>query len=303
MISALNSNAQRLAAACALLAPLAAAAAPVAWLDQPATMPTPDTAAAAAPAAPCAQADLALTLGGQGAWHGQATQEVLLRNRSGVRCALSALPAVELQSTWGWQAALAQPADDGAAAVELAPNEVLAVLLGTPGACEATLGPDRTVVQRLRVLPPGGGMLAVEGAHVDTTCGPAAVLRADHHAARNARPAAGSTQALTAQVSTPAAVAGGAPFSYVVTLRNPTDQAVALSPCPGYEQVLNTHSGQQAAQMRLNCAGAGGSVPAHGEVQFEMRARAPDSSAQEAGVKLSWRLADGPSAGTVIPLR
>lgn len=302
MISVLNSNAQRLAAACAVLAPLAVAAAPVAWLDQPATMPASD-AAAATPGAPCAQSDLVLTLGGQGAWHGQATQEVLLRNRSAAHCQLAALPVVELQSALGWQAALAQPADDSSAAIELAPNEVLAVLLGTPGACDATLGPDRTVVQRLRVLPPGGGTLAVDGAHVDTTCGPAAVLRADHHAARNARPAPGSTQALTAQVSTPAAVASGSTFSYVVTLRNPTDRAVTLSPCPSYEQVLNTHSGQQAAQMRLNCAGAGGSVPAHGEVQFEMHANAPEASSQDAGVKLSWRLADGPSAGTVIPLR
>lgn len=302
MMSVLNSNAQRLAAACALLVPLAVAAAPVAWLDQPAAMPAPD-ALAAAPGAPCAQSDLVLSLGGQGAWHGQATQEVLLRNRSAARCQLPALPVVELLSALGWQAALARPADDEAAAIELAPNEVLSVLLGTPGACDATLGSDCTVLRHLRVLPPGGGTLAVDGAHVDTTCGPAALLRADHHEARSARPAPGSTQSLTAQVSTPAAVASGVAFSYVVTLRNPTDQAVALSPCPGYEQVLNTESGMQAMQLRLNCGGAGSSVPAHAEVQFEMRARAPDSSAQDAGVKLSWRLADGPSAGTVIPLR
>ena len=302
MISLLNSNAQRLAAACAVLAPLAAAASPVAWLNQPAAMPVTESATAA-PSAPCAQSDLVLTLGGQGAWHGQATQEVLLRNQSSSRCLLSALPAIELQSTLGWQAALPQPSDESAEAIELAPNDVLAVLLGTPGSCAATLGPDRTVVHRLRVSPPGGGRLAVDGAHVDTTCGQASVLRADRHAVRTARPAPGSTQTLTAQVSAPAAVAAGNTFNYVVTLRNPTDQAVALSPCPSYEQVLNTASGQQAAQMQLNCVGAGGSVPAQGEVQFEMRASAPEVSPQDGGVKLSWRLADGPTAGTVIPLR
>lgn len=302
MISLLNSNAQRLAAACAVLAPLAAAAAPVAWVNQPATMPVAESVAAA-PGAPCAQSDLVLTLGGQGAWHGQATQEVLLRNRSATRCQLSAVPTVELQSALGWQAALASPSDEAAGAIELAPNDVLAVLLGTPGSCDATLGLDRTVVSRLRVLPLGGGSLSVDGAHVDITCGQATVLRADHHAVRSARPAAGSTQALTAQVSAPTAVTAGGTFNYVVTLRNPSDQAVALSPCPSYEQVLNTESGRQATQLRLNCSGAGGSVPARGEVQFEMRANAPAASIQDAGVKLSWRLADGPSAGTVIPLR
>lgn len=302
MISLLNSNAQRFAAACAVLAPLAAAAAPVAWLNQPATMPVTESTLAA-PGAPCAQSDLVLTLGGQGAWHGRATQEVLLRNRSAGRCHLAAVPAIELQSALGWQAALTQPSDEGAAAIELAPNDVLAVLLGTPGSCEATLGPDRTVVSRLRVLPLGGGTLSVEGAHVDTTCGQATVLRADHHAVRSARPAPGTTHTLTAEISAPAAVAAGNTFNYLVTLRNPSDQAVALSPCPSYEQVLNTEAGQQTAAMRLNCAGAGGSVLAHGEVQFEMRASAPEASAHEGGVKLSWRLADGPSAGTVIPLR
>jgi len=298
----LNSNAQRLAVACAVLAPLAAAAAPVAWIDQPAPMPQ-TVSSAAAPGAPCTQSELLLTLGGQGAWHGQATQEVLLKNRASAHCQLPTLPAVELQSALGWQAALAQPSEEGADAIDLAPNDAVAVLLGTPGSCEATLKPDRTVVHRLRILAPGGGTLAVDGAHVDTTCGQASVLRADLHASRHSRPTAGSTQALTAQVRTPAAVAAGTTFNYVVTLRNPTDQAVALLPCPSYEQVLNAESGQQAASLRLNCAGAGDSVPAHGEVQFEMRASAPEASPQGGGVKLSWRLADGPSAGTVIPLR
>ncbi|HEX5684140.1 MAG TPA: DUF4232 domain-containing protein [Ideonella sp.] len=301
MISLSNSNAHRVAAAWAVLAPLAVAAAPVAWLDQPALMPVPD-AVAAAPGAPCAQSDLVLTLGGQGAWHGQATQELLLRNRSAARCQLSALPVIELQSASGWQAARVRPMAETADAVELAPNEALAVLLGTPGACEATLRPERTVVRHLRVLPPGGGVLDAAGAHVDTTCGPAMIVRADRHGTRAARPMPGSTESLTVQVTTPATVVAGASFNYLVTLKNPGDQAVALSPCPSYEQVLNTHTGTTAAALRLNCSGAGDSVPAHGEVQFEMRASVPEASAHDAGVKLSWRLAGGPAAGTVIPL-
>jgi hypothetical protein len=291
------------AAAGLALAPLAAAAAPIAWLDEPATLVVmPTEPVDASPALPCRETDLQLTLGGAGAWHGHATQELLLRNRSATTCLLNSTPAVELASPGGWRAA-ASASGEPVHSLVVPPRGTLAMMLGTPGACDATVGPERRVVRRLRVLAPGGGALEAEGAHVDTTCGPPKILRIDQHAPKATSPAPGSTQLLTAELNAPREATAGAPLDYLVTLKNPSDQPIALSPCPGYQQVLNTASAQAGGTLRLNCAGAGGVVPAHGERQFEMRALVPEAAGHEGGVKLSWRLADGPAVGTVIPLR
>lgn len=289
------------AAAALVLAPLAANAAPVPWINEPAVMPA-SPAMDASPAQPCSGADLQLVLGGAGAYHGQATQELLLRNRSDARCRLDAAPTVEFASRRGWQAvANTLPQET---AVELPPRATLGVLIGTPGACEATIGPDRQVVQRLRVIAPDVAMEAA-GAHVDVTCGAPTVLRIDRHGSRASPAAAGSLQALTAELTAPGSATAGSRLDYTVTLKNPTDQPVALSSgCPAYEQVLNTADGvSESSSLRLNCAGAANAVPAHGELQFEMRADVPQAAGHEGGIKLGWRLAHGPAAGAVIPLR
>ena len=118
-----------------------------------------------------------------------------------------------------------------------------------------------------------------------------------------AAPVAGGLGALSAELTAPRSAPAGATVEYVVTLRNPTGTPVDLSACPSYEQVLNTESSREAGRWRLNCAGAGGRIPAHGQEQFAMRATVPPSSIAVGGVKLSWRLAGGPTAGTIVPLR
>lgn len=295
-------NTARIGAFAALvLTPLAASATLVPWLDEPAVMPS-SQAMQPSPAQPCSRADLQLVLGGAGAYHGQATQEVRLLNRSDARCRLDGTPTVEFASPRGWQAVANTLVDQ--TAIELPPRATLGVLLGTPGACDATIGPARQVVQRLRVIAPGGVMEAT-GAHVDVTCGAPRVLRIDQHGPRVSPPAAGSLQVLTAELSAPGMTSAGSIMNYAIVLKNPTDQPVALaSGCPAYEQVLNTADGlSESSTLRLNCAGAGDAVPAHGELQFEMRATVPAGAGHEGGIKLSWRLAHGPAAGAVIPLR
>ncbi|MEK8033525.1 DUF4232 domain-containing protein [Ideonella sp. DXS29W] len=277
----------------------------VAWLDEPAWAAEPADATGPlteSTPAPCRQADLDLTLGTAGAYHGRATQELLLRNTSSAPCSLPDAPAVELAQAMGWQAIETKADQVGGSALVLAPRATVGVLLGTPGACDATLREDRRVVRRLRVLAPGGGALHTDGAHVDTTCGPAALMRVDLHAPARATAPAG-LGALTAELTAPRTAHAGATVDYLVTLRNPTGTPVDLSTCPSYEQVLNTDSSREAGRWRLNCAGAGGRIPAHGQVQFAMRALVPASSLASGGVKLSWQLAGGPTAGTVVPLR
>lgn len=298
-------NTARIGAFAALtLAPFvvcpSASAGPVPWLDQAAAMPSSPAQTSPAPA--CDRADLQLTLGSAGAYHGQATQEVLLRNRSDARCQLATTPTIEFASARGWQAVANMLPQD--AALELPPQATLGVLIGTPGACEATVGPNRQVVQRLRVIASGGAM-ETTGAHVDVTCGAPTVLRIDRHGPRATPPAAGSLQALTAELHTPLSAVPGSSVEYTVTLKNPTDRPVALtSACPAYEQVLNTADGViESSSLRLNCTAAGDAVPAHGELQFEMRANVPAGAGHDGGIKLSWRLAHGPAAGAVIPLR
>lgn len=278
----------------------------VPWVNQPATE---RAAATPAPAAkrPCAASDLQIVLGRAGAYHGKATQEIQFTNRGTDKCYLIDAPnlgAPNLQLLPRGEAArTVDPSTLGAERVELSPGERAIVLIGTPGTCDAAVNPERKVITRLNVAPLGGGSVTLDGAHVDTSCGPASVVWS-HGVDTDAVAAAsaGPLSQLVGTLNAPQVATRGDTLRYTVTLANPTGKAISLSPCPAYSQSLNAEGKTSSQTLRLNCDAAGGQIPAKSSVTFEMQAPVP-ADMPGIGVKLSWKLEDGPTVGTIIALR
>jgi hypothetical protein len=267
-------------------------------------------AAHAAPAArACAAADVQVTAGPAGAYRGQATQEIRIANTGSEACHLPGFPGVQLQpaneapQTVGASELAPQLASTP---LELAPGEEAIVLLGTPGSCEAANGPARKVSRRLQLALPGGGVKALDGVHIDTLCGRATVMRfervqSEGAARAMAMQAAGAISQLTGAISAPDEASRGAVLRYTVTLTNPTASPVSLAACPAYTQSLYADGKSTDSTMRLNCGGAGGQIPAHASVSFDMQVPVPASLAAGSG-KLSWKLHGGPGVGKMIAL-
>ena len=269
-------------------------------------------AAHAAPAAAraCAGADVRVSAGPAGAWRGQATQEIRIANTGSEACHLPGFPGVQLQPTNEAPqtvGASEQAPQLASTRIELAPGEEAIVLLGTPGSCEAANRPQRKVSKRLQLALPGGGVKTVDGVHVDTLCGRATVLRFDRvqgEAAARAMTlqASGALSQLSGSLSAPDEAARGGLLHYTVTLSNPSASPVPLAACPAYTQSLYADGKSADTTQRLNCAGAGGQIPANGSVSFEMQVQVPAGLPAGDG-KLSWKLDGGPGVGKIIGLR
>jgi hypothetical protein len=258
----------------------------------------------------CAAADVKVSAGPAGAWRGQATQEIRIANTGTEACHLPGFPGVQLQP------ANEAPQTVGASEqapqlqshrLDLAPGEEVIVLLGTPGSCEAANKPDRKVSKRLQLALPGGGVKALDGVHVDTLCGRATVMRfervqSEGMARATAMKTGGAISQLTGTISAPDEASRGGLLRYTVTLTNPTASPVSLAACPAYTQSLYSDGKASDSSQRLNCAAAGGQIPANGSVSFDMQVPVPASLAAGSG-KLSWKLDGGPGVGKMIALQ
>jgi hypothetical protein len=267
-------------------------------------------AAQAAPGArACAAADVRITAGPAGAWRGQATQEIRIANTGSEACHLPGFPGVQLQP--GDEAPQTVGASEQApqlasSRLDLAPGEEAIVLLGTPGSCEAANGPQRKVSKRLQLALAGGGVKAVDGVHIDTLCGRATVMRfervqSESAARATAMKTAGALSQLAGSISAPDEASRGGVLRYTVTLTNPTASPVSLAACPAYTQSVYADGKSADTTQHLNCAAAGGQIPANGSVSFEMQAAVPAGLAAGSG-KLSWKLEGGPGVGKMIAL-
>jgi hypothetical protein len=258
----------------------------------------------------CAAADVRITAGAAGAYRGQATQEIRIANTGVETCHLPGFPGVQLQPAT--EAPQTVGASEGAPQlashrIELAPGEEAVVLLGTPGSCDAANQPARKVSKRLQLALPGGGVKTLDGVYVDTLCGRATVMRFERAESETAARAtalklAGGISQLTGAISAPDEASRGGLLRYTVTLTNPTGYPVSLAHCPAYTQSVYADGKAADTTQRLNCAAAGGQIPANGSVSFDMQAQVPADLAAGNG-KLSWKLDGGPGVGKIIGLR
>ena len=273
----------------------------VPFVSTPAAQPAAAVTIAPASRA-CAAADLLVVTGAQGARKGFATQEVRLTNRGASACYLTGTPDLTLGRPGAAQPIARHPNASAAlqARAELAPGDTALVLVGAPGACDAAIGPERSVKTHLQVGLPGGGSKALEGAYVDTLCGPATVV--DMQIVRGERVNASPLALLESAVHLDGRALPGSELHYTVVLTNPTAAAIALTPCPSFTQSLFGDRELSSATLRLNCAAGGDAIAAGESVAYEMRLAIPAHVAADA-VKLSWKLENGPTAGTNVPLR
>lgn len=81
----------------------------------------------------------------------------------------------------------------------------------------------------------------------------------------------------------------GEPYQFVVALANPTDDDIALDPCPGYHIGLGDDATGIGVDHVLSCPD-GAVVPAGGTLTFAMAIDVPADYASEARVPIFWRL-------------
>jgi hypothetical protein len=92
---------------------------------------------------------------------------------------------------------------------------------------------------------------------------------------------------LTANAAMPDPVTAGTTTTYHVTLRNPTETGVSLSPCPSYAEFMVQDGARPVtARYYLNCQAAP-EVPAGGSVTFDIRIATP---AVTGPAKYGWSL-------------
>jgi hypothetical protein len=285
-----------------LIGGAANAATVVPWLNVPASEPQTQATPISAQRA-CADADLQIAVGHKGARRGFATQEITLTNRSASACFLNGVPEVQLlPSTGGAQTLGVHPNASSSVQerADLAPGDTASVLIGTPGSCDAATGPQRNVHSRVKVNSPGGGSRALDGVYVDTLCGNAAVLHM--HVVHNETAPSSPLAQLTSSINVAASAAPGSVLRYTVTLTNPTGNAISLSACPSYTESLYAEGNATGATLLLNCAATGNQIAAGASVMYDMQIAVP-SNINAAAAKLTWKLQDGPGAGTFVSLK
>jgi hypothetical protein len=263
------------------------------WVNVPST---PESLASSAHAArQCTAADLEIVVGRAGAFHGQATQELNLRDRGTEACFLAGAPQARLPIAGG----RAQVGDGGFGAqrVDLAPGQSATLLIGTPAICPGVGQPK--IASSVQLTLPDGESVIAGGTWVDTACGAAAVIAFDALAPPTAAP--GPLSAVNGVVAAPPAAARGSVLAYRVTLRNPSPSSIALAPCPAYTETLGD-GGATTVQhtLLLNCRAAG-SIAANAGLTYQMKLAVP-ASVPTGLTKLSWKLEvpGGLALGAVI---
>lgn len=93
---------------------------------------------------------------------------------------------------------------------------------------------------------------------------------------------------VTAEIDVSETVPVGREVTYTVTLSNPSDAPVPLTPCPQYHQVLGEGGTVEGRYGILNCDDAAAAIPARGTMTFEMRIDLPEQATAGFPQTLFW---------------
>jgi hypothetical protein len=136
---------------------------------------------AVAPPAPraaraCSPADLQVTVGAAGAYHGTATQELILTNRAADACFIPGAPSIGAVLGDGSRQS-ADPGRFASSRADLRPGQSAELLVGTPATCAGADPARSRVATRMALGLAGGAALQAGGARLDLQCGrPSVVL-------------------------------------------------------------------------------------------------------------------------------
>lgn len=274
----------------------------IAWLNVPTSMPT---AVLPPPqeTSPCVAADLQLASQNAGAYHGDATENLILSNSSTEPCYLSGVPQVTVHLTGG-AAVGASSSGFATQRVVLVPSQRVSVLLGSPGAC-ANVGRPQVASFYVVSFGAAGGAIQTPTASLDIQCGAPTVLDFEALAA-NVEPsstthtALSALSALQARIHASGHASVGATYSYAVEVTNPTSSPISFSPCPSFSESISTTSGLISQRTFLLNCDAAPEIKAGSTLTFDMELQVP-STFPVGRQKLSWQMqAPGPAAGCAL---
>lgn len=152
----------------------------------------------------------------------------------------------------------------------------------------------------LSIALPGGGTVDLNlprSAQLDLTCGLHSTGFSDPHYPQP-EPVY-PLSVLRASLELPRTSKVGSVLRFIVALRNPTEQRVGLTPCPGYVEAVNTATPDKRTYA-LNCAPVRSIGPGQ-TVRFAMRLPIPaGSSPGPARVLWSLQAPNTQATGTVV---
>lgn len=241
----------------------------------------------------CSAGDLAILGTYTAAAQGETVQIITLRSTTPTTCSLAGFPRVSGTSTLRARVVITAHASATAPTVLLGGQSHASVTVSALGSCVPP--PRRDDILRALVLSlPQGGKLKVTNTQLNIACGH---LTVSPFTSGFAPPAVntGPLSNLKAELHMSPAVSPGSALDYEVTLVNPSAHAIALSPCPSYQEQLGTVAG---ADYELNCS-ARKSIPAKSSVTFRMKLAIP-SNAPVGLVKFGWFISNGPGVGTIV---
>lgn len=270
----------------------------VPWVDQKPEPQHPVVPTPRPTAQPCRGEQVRLVSSDSEGATGHLGRWVIVQNTGGRACTLAGHPVVrgidanddlvELPTVHGtW---FDQPRSEERPAT-IAHGERASVIIESSLACDPQTGPPPYDFHDIELGLPDSTFLPVGGKYL-STCEPRVgpwhlpVQQVDD-----------STQwgSLRASIEAPPEVTVGSVLTYVVTLKNVSDTAVVLGPCPGYLQALGpTKSG---GSFGLNCTEAP-AIEAGQSVRFEMQLPVqsiPPIDGPTDGL-LEWQIWEGPRA-------
>ena len=274
----------------------------VAWVNRPAPAYSPPPQPSPTPyptsAAPCLASQLRVSAGPSGAAAGNELEGFAFTNTSRTTCLLGGRPRVTGINAAGRRVAIS--ASGGTFFGRLLPADIAPgakgyLYFGTSAGCS---GPSPQAVYRsLSFQIPSGGTLVSTLSLTADSCGLAMDgLGLQEGGSPQPTPFPGSLGTLNAHLDLPSSVALGQTLHYTVTLQNPSDMPVSLSPCPSYTETLGYPNNRTEA-FWLNCDQVT-VIPPGGQVVYTMELQVPSDGVIGIG-KFNWSLnnPDGPSVG------
>jgi hypothetical protein len=271
---------------------------PVPWRDILPYVPPATQLDQRQSASPCRGGELSGGGGSTGAAAGTQFHIIKVRNTGSHRCTLAGRPELlYTEPGTGTRIAQTSPVDYFAAAAANAtpatidPGESAWLDLETYGGCFTNPGQAHVILTG-NVLRLADGSVVPLASTLDATCG----IGMSEWFRPTPEAAMLPWTPLVVTITAPATARMGQPLEYVVTLSNPADTPIAITPCPNYTQTLASQGATIGGGVtrQLNCVVD--TVPGRGAVQFEMRLSVPSGFMDDHRVSLQWALSFGDSA-------